>query len=140
MKTVVATDLILQVRGMTAFSYQRRTTVEYNHIDINVYFLKRWTVSLLWLRFPSAIIAENNANRTNWTEYRLLSRKGEGTFSEVLKAQHKNGQYVAIKCMKNTFDSQQQVNNLREVQALRRLNPHANIIQLLEVLLYVFTA
>ena len=68
-------------------------------------------------------------------KYRLLSKKGEGTFSEVLKAQCiKNGKYVAIKCMKNHFDSLEQVNNLREIQALRRLSPHQNIIKLLEVL------
>ena len=39
-------------------------------------------------------------------EYRLIAKKGEGTFSEVLKAQSiKNGQYWAIKCMKNNFDN-----------------------------------
>jgi serine/threonine protein kinase len=39
-----------------------------------------------------------------------VSKKGEGTFSEVLKAQCiKNGKYVAIKCMKNKFDSLDQV-------------------------------
>ncbi len=43
-------------------------------------------------------------------EYRLLSKKGEGTFSEVLKAQSiKTGKQVAIKCMKNHFDSIEQV-------------------------------
>ena len=53
----------------------------------------------------------------------------------MLKAQCiKNGKYVAIKCMKNHFDSLDQVNNLREIQALRRLSPHGNIIKLLEVL------
>eukprot|EP00899_Mesostigma_viride_P026692 jgi/Mesvir1/7207/Mv19029-RA.1 len=68
-------------------------------------------------------------------KYRLVAKKGEGTFSEVLKAQCiKNGKYVAIKCMKNHFDSLEQVNNLREIQALRRLSPHPNIIKLLEVL------
>ena len=36
--------------------------------------------------------------------------------------------------MKNHFDSLDQVNNLREIQALRRLSPHGNIIKLLEVL------
>ena len=69
------------------------------------------------------------------SEYRLVAKKGEGTFSEVLKAQCiKNGKYVAIKCMKNHFDSLDQVNNLREIQALRRLSLHSNIIKLLEVL------
>lgn len=68
-------------------------------------------------------------------KYRLISKKGEGTFSEVLKAQSvKNGQYVAIKCMKNHFQSIDQVNNLREIQALKRLNPHSNIVKLHEVL------
>ena len=43
-------------------------------------------------------------------EYRLIGKKGEGTFSEVLKAQSiKNSKYVAIKCMKNHFDSLEQV-------------------------------
>lgn len=39
--------------------------------------------------------------------------------------------------MKNHFDSIEQVNNLREVQALKRLSPHPGIIKLLEVVLYV---
>mmetsp|Transcript_64864 Transcript_64864/g.154877 ORF Transcript_64864/g.154877 Transcript_64864/m.154877 type:complete len:580 (+) Transcript_64864:62-1801(+) len=68
-------------------------------------------------------------------KYRLISKKGEGTFSEVLKAQSiKTGRYVAIKCMKNTFDTIEQVNNLREIQALRRLGGHPNVIKLMEVL------
>jgi len=68
-------------------------------------------------------------------KYRLISKKGEGTFSEVLKAQAiKTGRNVAIKCMKNTFDSIDQVNNLREIQALRRLGGHPNVIKLAEVL------
>eukprot|EP01027_Heterolobosea_sp_BB2_P018366 GEZU01025886.1.p1 GENE.GEZU01025886.1~~GEZU01025886.1.p1 ORF type:complete len:456 (+),score=56.72 GEZU01025886.1:193-1560(+) len=36
--------------------------------------------------------------------------------------------------MKNTFKGMDQVNRLREIQALRRLSPHNNIIKLLEVL------
>jgi len=68
-------------------------------------------------------------------KYRLISKKGEGTFSEVLKAQSiRSGKYFAIKCMKNHFDSIDQVNNLREIQALRRLAGHPNIIKLHEVL------
>lgn len=86
-------------------------------------------------------------------KYRLVAKKGEGTFSEVLKAQNvKDGRYHAIKCMKNRFESidqvssqhaspmseavshLRQVNNLREIQALRRLSPHEHIIALEEVL------
>jgi len=52
-------------------------------------------------------------------EYRLIRKLGEGTFSEVLKAQSlRNGQSVAIKCMKSHFDNLEQVNNLREIKAL----------------------
>ena len=47
---------------------------------------------------------------SRFAEYRLVAKKGEGTFSEVLKAQCiKNSKYVAIKCMKNHFDSLEQV-------------------------------
>jgi Protein kinase domain. len=43
-------------------------------------------------------------------EYRLISKKGEGAFSEVIKAQSiKTGKYCAIKCMKSHFESIEQV-------------------------------
>ena len=68
-------------------------------------------------------------------KYKLLGRKGEGTFSEVLKAQSlKTSKFMAIKCMKHVFESIEQVNSLREIQALRRLSPHPNIVKLHEVL------
>ena len=57
-----------------------------------------------------------SSNLFSLIEYRLISKKGEGTFSEVLKAQSiKTGKYVAIKCMKNHFDTIEQINNLREI-------------------------
>ena len=60
-----------------------------------------------------------NIQGTNWllafVEYRLISKKGEGTFSEVLKAQStKTSKYVAIKCMKNHFDTIEQVSERHE--------------------------
>ncbi|XP_022090583.1 MAPK/MAK/MRK overlapping kinase-like isoform X2 [Acanthaster planci] len=68
-------------------------------------------------------------------KYRILGKKGEGTFSEVLKCQHiKDGTYYACKKMKQTYDSLEQVNNLREIQAMRRLSPHENILELIEVI------
>ncbi|CAH2328249.1 MAPK MAK MRK overlapping kinase isoform X1 [Pelobates cultripes] len=66
--------------------------------------------------------------------YKTVSKIGEGTFSEVLKTLSlKDGNYYACKKMKQLFKSTEQVNNLREVQALRRLSPHPNILILHEV-------
>ncbi len=46
-------------------------------------------------------------------KYKLVSKKGEGTFSEVVKAENiENGQFYAIKCMKNSFKSLQQVRRI----------------------------
>lgn len=67
--------------------------------------------------------------------YRLLKRKGEGTFAEVLAAENTaTKEQVAIKCMKQTYASTTSVDSMREVQALRRLMPHPNIVRLQEVL------
>ena len=45
-------------------------------------------------------------------EYRLVRKLGEGTFSEVLKAESvKTKQKVAIKCMKSHFDNIEKVLN-----------------------------
>eukprot|EP00435_Cladocopium_sp_Y103_P038858 s1099_g10.t1 len=95
----------------------------------------RWRARWRWMEM--GIVDVNGRGRRDRNgvmhKYRLLSKKGEGTFSEVLKAQSiKSGKHVAIKCMKNTFDSIDQVNNLREIQALRRLAGHPNIIKLHE--------
>lgn len=68
-------------------------------------------------------------------KYKLVCKKGEGTFSEVVKAENtETGKFFAIKCMKSSFDDLQSVNNLREIQALKRLSPHPHIISLEEVL------
>lgn len=77
----------------------------------------------------------NEENGSIVHKYRIIGKAGEGTFSEVLKAVHiHTKKYVAIKRMKQKFQSVQQVNNLREVQALRRLNPHSHIIGLREII------
>ena len=47
-------------------------------------------------------------------KYKLLGRKGEGTFSEVVKAQSiKTGQFMAIKMMRHSYESIEQVHALR---------------------------
>ncbi|MFO0116796.1 MAG: hypothetical protein ACK521_04015, partial [bacterium] len=46
-------------------------------------------------------------------EYRVYRKLGEGTFSEVLKAESvKTRQKVAIKCMKSYFDNIEKVRTL----------------------------
>ena len=71
-----------------------------------------------------------------YIEYRMIKKLGEGTFSEVFKAQAiKTGEFVAIKCMKEKYPNIETVNSLREVRALKRLSTHKNIISLLEVIL-----
>ncbi|XP_015720936.2 MAPK/MAK/MRK overlapping kinase [Coturnix japonica] len=67
-------------------------------------------------------------------KYRPVCKIGEGTFSDVLKMLSlKDGKYYACKCMKQHFKSIEQVNSLCEIQALRRLSPHPNILTLHEV-------
>ncbi len=118
------------------------------------------TTALLEGKWPLAVVMR---------KYRLVAKKGEGTFSEVIKAQNiKTGTFHAIKCMKSTYKSADQVrlycfdvltrrskiqyrdisalhiiclsclyhqvNSLREIQAIKRLSPHPNIISLEEVL------
>nr|XP_021128893.1 MAPK/MAK/MRK overlapping kinase isoform X2 [Anas platyrhynchos] len=68
------------------------------------------------------------------SEYKLVGKIGEGTFSDVLKTLSlRDGKYYACKHMKQHFESIEQVNNLSEIQALRRLSPHPNILMLHEV-------
>jgi serine/threonine protein kinase len=78
---------------------------------------------------------EHDLEPMQFLSYIPLQKAGEGTFSRVLRAQHlQTGRYVAIKCMKAPFPSLEKVNKLREIQALKKLSPHPNIIKLLEVL------
>lgn len=39
-----------------------------------------------------------------------------------------------MKCMKSSFSSREQVNNLKEIQSLKRLSAHANVIQLHDII------
>lgn len=59
-------------------------------------------------------------------EYRLVRKLGEGTFSEVLKAESvKTRQKVAIKCMKSHFDTIEKVSNLRYLTKILILTTNA---------------
>ncbi|NWU62106.1 MOK kinase, partial [Pterocles burchelli] len=68
-------------------------------------------------------------------EYKPVGKIGEGTFSDVLKTLSlRDGKYYACKHMKQRFESMEQVNNLREIQVLKKLGAHPNILMLHEVL------
>ena len=85
-------------------------------------------------KFPFHFLSFSS-NSSNFSEYTLIAKKGEGAFSEVLKGQSiKTWKYVAIKCMKDHFHSIDKVKNLREIQALKWLTPHPHIVRLHEVL------
>ena len=72
------------------------------------------------------------------SDFRMTHKLGEGTFSEVLKVKHKkSGKIYAMKRFKKRFNSTyDEIQNLREIQALRRLSPHKHVVSLVEVLLY----
>lgn len=67
-------------------------------------------------------------------KYDLLQQIGDGTFGSVVKAVHKkSGQLVAVKRMKQKYYSWEECVNLPEVQVLRKLHAHPNVIKLREV-------
>ncbi|RNA02358.1 MAPK MAK MRK overlapping kinase-like, partial [Brachionus plicatilis] len=67
-------------------------------------------------------------------KYRMLNKKGEGTFSEVLKCQNvKDGTFWACKRMKQRYTSVDELKEIREIQALRYLSNSPYILHLHEV-------
>lgn len=68
-------------------------------------------------------------------KYEIVKQIGDGTYGTVAKAIHKKtGQLVAIKRMKQKYYSWDECIKLPEVQALRKLHAHPNVIKLKEVL------
>jgi serine/threonine protein kinase len=67
-------------------------------------------------------------------KYDILQQIGDGTFGSVAKAVHKKtGQLVAVKRMKQKYFTWDECVNLPEVQVLRKLHAHPNVIKLREV-------
>ena len=64
--------------------------------------------------------------------YEILNQIGDGSYGSVTRARNKTtNEIVAIKKMKQCFQSMDEAMNLREVKALRKLN-HPNIVKLKE--------
>lgn len=79
---------------------------------------------------------EGNILFCNSLDFRMTAKLGEGTFSEVMKIKHKTtGKVLAMKRFRKRFNSSDEIANLREIQALKRLSPHENIIDLIDVIL-----
>ncbi|CAL6063059.1 CMGC RCK [Hexamita inflata] len=73
------------------------------------------------------------AQRQN--KFRFVAKKGSGAFADVIQAENtKTGQMVAIKRMKQTYKSIDQIVQLREIQALKVLSQNQNTVKLLEIL------
>jgi protein kinase len=65
--------------------------------------------------------------------YTIIGQVGDGSFGVVSKACHTTtGEVVAVKKMKQRFNSWEECLQLREIQSLRRLQ-HPNVIKLKEV-------
>ncbi|KXS10484.1 kinase-like protein [Gonapodya prolifera JEL478] len=86
----------------------------------------------------SSVAAASGRPRDRLEEFRLVGRLGEGTFSEVLRVKHRvTGKVSAMKRFRKTFKGwvvMGEVESLREIQALRRLAGHPNVIELEEVI------
>ena len=68
-------------------------------------------------------------------DWRVISKLGEGSFSEVYKVKScKNQNFYAIKKLKKRYRSVEEVNRLPEIMTLRALQGYPNIIKLEEVL------
>lgn len=80
--------------------------------------------------FIALLARTQMAEQSKFEDFRMTHKLGEGTFSEVLKVKHKtNGKVYAMKRFRKRFNSTfEEIQNLREIQALRRLNPHPHVI------------
>lgn len=68
-------------------------------------------------------------------EYLLIRKIGQGSYGTVVKAKHlPTDTFVAIKRIPNVFDNIGDAKRLlREVQILRSIGHHKNIVKLLDV-------
>ena len=68
-------------------------------------------------------------------KYEILKQIGDGSYGTVAKAVHKKtNQLVAVKRMKQKYYTWDECIRLAEVQVLRKMNTHPNVVKLKEVL------
>lgn len=67
--------------------------------------------------------------------YKINGELGDGSFGRVMKATQKdNGEVVAIKYIKQKYKTWRACVDLREVQSLRNMSQHRNIVTIKEVI------
>jgi renal tumor antigen len=65
--------------------------------------------------------------------YLLISKIGEGSFSEVLKVKSREtGEFFAAKRLTNPFTSLEEVEEYTELRTLKKLEFHPNVLHLVE--------
>ncbi|KAI3381302.1 hypothetical protein SNEBB_005493 [Seison nebaliae] len=73
--------------------------------------------------------------KTIMDKYNVIEKIGDGTFSEVSKCYNTvSNSYCACKRMRQKYENVEQVKQLREIQAMKQLRGHPNILHLYEVI------
>lgn len=66
-------------------------------------------------------------------KYKVLEKIGEGSFSEVLKCEHRNSRnFYAAKRLKKIYRSEETIINCPEIIAARKVSFHPNLVNMLE--------
>jgi renal tumor antigen len=68
------------------------------------------------------------------SDFRVISKLGEGSFAEVFKVRSlRTGEYYAVKRLKKRYRRVDDINQLAEVASLRALQGHPNIVNLVDL-------
>lgn len=70
-----------------------------------------------------------------FSEYKCISKIGEGSFSEVMKVSDKHGQHYAAKKLLRSYCSMDEVMKVNEIRAMKTMDYHPNVISIVDILL-----
>lgn len=70
-----------------------------------------------------------------FSDYKILDKIGEGSFSEVYRVKHKRtGLYYAAKKLTKVFMDSAEALQCSEIQAMRMLDYHPNVVSFVDIL------